>query len=447
MAGAWDPEYVNYLAAEPMYPGVPSYEEDEFDYQGDWMTEAKKGATLGADISYALMNNLLDPRVFQPISSYEPVDARGHRTLEKWKQGTPYQQYVADRFDQGWGSGQIRSELENWAADPTTFTQEDGSPGDPEVLSAILGDLPRYYARDPNNPDSPITRTTQPDFDRVDDDLQNLEGMIQSDPQFDIIDENGNPVKVTSEDSPMTKKARALGYYNTPDQMYDPWEFAPEGVTPETDAALEVARRKAATDMAWQGGVALPEAIKDRDAQAERYRRFLDVQKPGGRSVADFKVAPSPGGGSGGGFVRNIPQVTDETGNESTGFVRNRIVSPEINPNPNKGFVRNRPQVATPGALGMKRASGRAPVNDPSILAGIIAQQKRKAGEAQARVVKGNLANVAAKKANLVASARAFDARRQQQERQALVQYLAANGRTPFTAEVNARRGGVYGGI
>ena len=438
MPSSWDDQYVNYLADEPMYPSAPSYDEDIQGAEGDYLTQAKKGAGLGADISYALMNGLLDPRVFQPISSFEPVDARGHRTLQNWKQGTPYQQYVADRLEQHWSPSQIRAELESMQVDPTQWG------GDPEVAQSILNELPRRYDKSFNDPNSPLVPTKDPDFGSVDRDVQNLSDMLMGDPQFDTTDENGNPVRVKSEDSPMTEKARALGYYNTPGQPYDPWDFAPAGVTPERDAGLEAEAHKAAINHGYQGGVVLPEAIKARDAQAERYKRFLAVHN---KPAAVIPVTPASIAAA----VQTDPARPKNAGDWGTVVPDATSYLPD---DPEALFWQSEqgkktPSVPTkwPNARPANTVRGKTPVGGPGILMSMIAEERKKAQQTQGKVVKANLSNAQARTAAMVAEAKSAEAKRQQRARQALVEHLARNNRTPFSAEANARSGGVYGGF
>jgi hypothetical protein len=420
MAGPWDEEYINYLAAEPVYPSMPSYDEEELDFQGDYLTEAKKGAGLGADISYALMNGLLDPRVFQPLTSYEPVDARGYRTLQKWKQGTPYQQFVADKLEQGWGSGQIRNELQQMAIDPMSWAGQD-----PELAQAIIAELPRAYTQNFNDPSSPLTPTNQPDFARVDEDVQNLEGMIMSDPEY-TIGPDGAPVRVKTEDSPMTEKARALGYYNTPGQAYDPWEFAPQGVTPEGDRAAVAravgssidlgfadANKQVTRQASGRAGTELSRWLKTvgEEQAIQQGRPEIDMTP-----VTDFPVPNiNPYGGS---FAGGSFRPT--SGSSGTFTPRGNNFVPPVG------------QVSGPMAP------------DHSAL---LEEAKLKNRVAKAMDAKMREAAWGQRQQAIAASDASRNAIQGQRMRQALVEHLARNNRTPFTDEVNRRNAGVYGGF
>lgn len=259
-----DDAYIQMLLDAGNPASTVSLDEDFQDFQGDWMTNTKKGASLAADPSFLITNNLMDYGAFDPLSSYEPVEARGYRRLSQWKQGNPYQQWVAGQLDAGQPASSILAALQKKVAQPTT-----------EQDQAIISYLPTGTFFDQ---DAGKNIDTGPDMRTISDELKGLETDIASDPSF-VIGPDGNPATVTTEDSPMTKKLRSLGYASTPGTPYDPYSLAPAGVTPERDAGLQAARERAAADMAWTGTVA-PMARTAADKEQEAYRRFLKEALP-----------------------------------------------------------------------------------------------------------------------------------------------------------------------
>lgn len=207
----------------PRMPDPIGLPNDAVDDLGGWMTNISKGSNLGTDLDYLIQNNLLDYGAFDPITTYEAVDAPGRRRLEQMMaSGDPLQMFIARGFQSGQDANGVMTELQKKLA------MEDA---DADILRSRLP-----QSLDPDSPDAP-------DMFAVRDTLQSIESSLFSDPQGEMID--GQFMTSSTNDSPAREALLRAGYLNMPGETYDPWVFAPEGVTPESEQAIYDDERRA----------------------------------------------------------------------------------------------------------------------------------------------------------------------------------------------------------
>jgi hypothetical protein len=401
------------------------------------MTQASKGGNLGTDLDFLIQNDLLDYGAYDPLTSYEPVDAPGLRRMTQWSQGSPYQQYVAEWFRGGRSANELLTDLQSMVAQPS---------GD-EFETAILQSMPKGQFYDEAT--SQYTMTDQPDMRAVGDELRSFENDVLSDPQY-TLGPDGQPVTATTEDSPARQALLEAGYTTTPGQGYDPYSFAPAG-TMERDQETLAARGPAQAALV-KAAVEQPLALLDQKRAAIAYQQWLARLEPEGGAGAGPQGAVMPGGAA------TSPAIN----RNATGSIFDRparVGSPAIN--------RNAPLIDRPARVGgstgprdnstpiMQRGprvgarggspSGAPPLLDRESSQGLTAGFKREAGEAQARSLLARRNEMAAEDANVAASDQLLLARRAAAMRQSLADHLLRQGRSPFDDERNRSNAAIYG--
>jgi hypothetical protein len=494
MADAFDDAYVQYLLGQMQGPNIPSYDEDLLKDQGTWMTQASKGGNLSTDLDYLMSAGLLAPGAYDPVTSFDPVDAPGYRLIQQWKGGSDYEQYLASQFEMGKSANEILADLQRIVADP----------GDDPTAQAISASLPRYYAQDPLT--NELTVTEQPDMRAVGDELRRYESTILSDPQY-TIGPDGQPMMPTTEDSAARQAALEAGYVSTPGQGYDPYSFAPAGTYEEDQRILEARKQAAGSRVEGYTNQAIEFAKNKRTQDA--YQSFLaaldnptpagaraggpdrqgnpDIPERGGLADDAARFIDSPGEHLGNflsrlpGRATQLPGIMDRTTENVAGALDRQFGDPieEVGsgqrdivlngsygsgnswslgiPDRLTGGGGAQPQGLTGANDGDRgwsgwsagsRAQSALPTREAilnQVLGGMRAGARRAAGEAQGRNYQAHIARRQAEEADIAASDQLVLARRRQAARQALANQLLAQGRSPFQDEVNRRNQAIYG--
>lgn len=216
--------YKRWLASQQGGPaaggGEPLYlPDDSVSDLGSWMTNISKGSNLGTDMDYLIQNNLLDYGAYDPITTYERGDAPGRRRLQQMENsGDPFQEFIAQGFLSGADANGVMRQLQLVISEPDNV--------DGQILAASI---PRRY-------DDQGVITDVPDMGAVRSQLLNIESSVLGDPMGEMID--GQFMTSSTEDSPAMQALFKAGYTTRPGETYDPYSFAPAGVTRETDQAI-----------------------------------------------------------------------------------------------------------------------------------------------------------------------------------------------------------------
>ena len=269
--GAVDPNILQAMMNYQVAPSPPSTNKDWQKAQGSYLTNLSKGANAVTDLDTQISLGGLSPGAFAPMTTLDPVDAPGARQLAQWRQGSPYQKFIAAGFDAGKSANQIFTELQKVVADPS----------DPTAQS-IRAELPRMtpYYDDRGHlvqPDPGPDGLPLPDMRLAGDEIRGFESNIQGDPEFQMV--NGQPMSATTKDSPARQALLDAGIVSDPQAGYDPYMFAPSGVTPESDAKIADTLKRwgpvnEARDTLYQT------AATDAAAADEAYRKFLTPRSP-----------------------------------------------------------------------------------------------------------------------------------------------------------------------
>lgn len=494
-----------YLADQDMYGTLPSLSPDIQDLQGDFFTTAKQGATLAADPSFLITNQLLDPGTFSPLSSYEPVETPGASLLARWRSGNPYQQWAASQFDSGQPVSTMLAQLAKMVAQPADATQQE-----------IISYLPPGVQYDEITGES---KQTGPDLRLIGDELRGVETAVFNDPQNTVIDPTtGLPSTITTEDSPMTKKLRSLGYVSTPGDSYNPYDFAPQGVTPESDALLEEMRVRTGLQEGLERGryqgevnragrlrdqyqklLAEPVAPLDFTSDASVPDNRAPLQKlfgMGDSALSDVNDAASDFGGRAVNAVGNAVQWPFRSGDnpadfgingDAAGSYLNELLpagdrdtrdwsgQPGVVHDPGMGrpdlvdydanaarIRAKRGEAPLPGRTvagpGVAAAPGRNSVNVGAMMRqqlgqlggnvnrGVDLARLQAQRKAQVGALVRQQAQAAKAKGNAINSENAaWEAVRQDAMRRQMIQGMEAQGRTKFGDEVQRRMAGIYG--
>jgi hypothetical protein len=224
--------YKQWLASQQGGPaaggGEPLYlPDDSVSDLGSWMTNISKGSNLGTDMDYLIQNNLLNYGAYDPITTYEQGDAPGRRQIQRLMQGTPYQQAIAAALEMNGG-------------DPTaafaTVQQIIANPQDDNDL-AVIASAPKAYDETSGE------LTDRVDVRAVRDQLTGLGASLMSDPMGEMV--NGQFMTSSTEDSPAMQALFKAAYTTRPGEGYDPYSFAPQGTSYDSDLALMDAERQA----------------------------------------------------------------------------------------------------------------------------------------------------------------------------------------------------------
>ncbi|HUW02462.1 MAG TPA: hypothetical protein VMW08_08950 [Acidimicrobiales bacterium] len=229
MGSSIDEEYIRYLLGTPD-AGLSPIGSDELKDQGSWMTQLSKFGNANTDLDTLIAMGILPPNAYDPMSVTEPVDAPGYRQVQEWRNGSPFERYVATAIEFKSPSEIIR-EIQSLANGdvPEGFSPEDAQ--------SIVGTIPLrvdYHTGE---------MTDLPDLQYVQDQVLNLDKLRSSDPDY-TLDANGMPVFTTQEESPAMKAAIEAGYTTTPGQPFDPYDIAPMGQY-EADLAQKSAAEEA----------------------------------------------------------------------------------------------------------------------------------------------------------------------------------------------------------
>ncbi len=453
MASTYDPAYIDWLMNDTQYSGMPSYEEDVWKDQSSWMTPASKGGNLAMDPEFLITSGLVDPGAFQPITSFDPVDAPGYQLKNRWKQGSAYEQYLAGQFEMGKTANEILADIQRFAANP----------GDDPIARDVVASLPPFIHYDEQTGQQTVT--SQPDMRAVGDELRKFESVINSDPTGYTVDPTtGQPMMPTTEDSPMRLALLKAGIVNMPGEAYDPYSFAPAGAR-EQDAAtmtdfVKANAARAATDIGASTDMA------KRDAAQKAYQTWLRRIDPAELTASglvpptkeidpytldDWSSKSAPGGGAlDPGIARARRIIADHRAADDSGGDFGPIQPEGVTfyKGKGKGKQLDRLQVAQAHGLDMGSrgpATSARPAGQMRGAQALTAAMRRAAGEAQTQVIKNVALQRAAKRTGNDASNAAYYAQRQQAERQALAQQLLAAGRSPYDDEMNRRRAAVFG--
>lgn len=208
-------------AGEPLY--LPN---DNVSDIGSWMTNISKGSNLGTDMDYLIQNNLLNYGAYDPITTYERGDAPGLRRLQQMRQGNPYQVALASAMD---ATG-------NDAIAAFNIIQKAIANPQDEDQASLINYIPKRY-------DDQGAITEASDMAAVRSQLADIERSVLSDPMGEMID--GQFMTSSTEDSPAMQALFKAGYTTRPGEGYDPYSFAPQGTSYESDFALMDAERQA----------------------------------------------------------------------------------------------------------------------------------------------------------------------------------------------------------
>jgi hypothetical protein len=206
---------------EPLY--LPN---DTVSDLGSWMTNISKGSNLGTDLDYLMQNNLLDYGAYDPVTTYERGDAPGLRRLQQMRQGNPYQVALASAM---YNTG-------NDAIAAFNIIQRAIANPQDEDQASLINYIPKRY-------DDQGVITEAPDMAAVRSQLADIERSVLSDPMGEMID--GQFMTSSTQDSPATQALFKAGYATRPGEAYDPYSFAPQGTSYDSDLALMDAERQA----------------------------------------------------------------------------------------------------------------------------------------------------------------------------------------------------------
>ena len=274
--GAVDPNILEAMLAYSVAPTTPSVDEDWQSAQGKYLTQLSKGGNAVMDLDTMISSGMLPAGAFDPMTTMEPVDAPGERQLANLRSGSPYQQWLAGKLDLKWNSGRILAELSKMVADPVAYSAIE--PEAPNIVGELPPMLPYYDEKtkkmvDPRGPDgAPL-----PDLRAAGDEIRGFESAVQGDPEHTMV--NGMPVTATTEDSAAMKAWHDAGFVSDPTAGYDPYMFAPAGVTPESDQQLadSEARWAKSKEVAGQNFDAGRSASTAAD---KAYRDWLKMMEP-----------------------------------------------------------------------------------------------------------------------------------------------------------------------
>ena len=264
---AVDPNILRAMMNYQQDPGLDFADEDVLSDQGKMLTQLSKYGNAGTDLDSMLMLGGIQPGAYDPITTLDPVEAPGARQLAQMRTGGPYQKWLAAETDAGKKPNQILLDIQKIIADPTTHPSG----------SLIVGDLPTQMIQPKQGGPYVIDPAGTPDVLAIRDEIEGLHKAINSDPDYQMV--NGQPMSATTKDSPARQALLDAGIVSDPQAGYDPYMFAPSGVTPESDAKIADTLKRwgpvnEARDTLYQT------AATDASAADEAYRKFLTPRSP-----------------------------------------------------------------------------------------------------------------------------------------------------------------------
>jgi hypothetical protein len=455
------------LYAQPWLGYDDKNEPGSLQSQGTYQTNLKKGAGLTMDPAFILGLGTsaggYSQDAFNPTPYFRPVQANGQRLAQRWaSSGDPLQGLIAARALQGAGPGIIEAEILTALEDP-----------DPKN-DALRKAIPPSYFKDPTSINGQMVKSDQPDYQFLRDQITLLTGEMAKDSGLwdgETIDpETGEPAAVGYEDSVAQQALTRGGFTANPYETYDPYSFAPEGVTFDTDReklagsrTANKAQRAARVDVRTkeqmlrellkgqtlpQYGPEVPIGATTPAAAPATATLQQGIQQRAAQPAAPFVADPNYSGPS----FEATPK----------GYVSKRQAEDDLSEytiNPSTGAViSNRPESrlapssrATSGGDGSRffgssraRAGGGGGGGAPGVREVEAFEKKRKEAERAVQVARRN--NMKAHKERGVAA----DARTQAiwaaKNRQRMVEELLAAGHGPFMDQMRARQANAWPG-
>jgi hypothetical protein len=460
MAGEYiDPAMLQYLmeaeaaGADPWLDQTDTYnpyvlpiasdsKQGTLDEQGSRLTQLNKANNMMLNPGFVLSLGAgaggASREAFNPVTTYQPVKVAGRTKLNQWRDdGDPVHSFVYDAVvNRGWSEQQVQSAIRKVIADPNHPDHQ-----------AFMEAIPPEIVTDQVT--GATTASKNPDLKYVTSDVNSLYSALANDDPWDgqtVDPTTGQPAMALQEDSPLMKSLKEAGFSATPYDTYDPYGFAPQGVTPESDAAAQTHAQKMNNVVRSTGEVARSQNERMTEMLLGKYDRGATPAGPAAPSVAAQSQTPdvmqqTP---QRGGWADDLDRATrDPLG--AIGNVLGKLSPSSLDRNigdPIESLF-NRgggDQVDQPAQRqGVTRSRGPGPQSKPTGLDPAVRKRM------EAEFAKANRAHMKAAGTGIVARNEAAQARFGQQQRQAMVEQLLAAGHSPFADQMRARQQQAWG--
>jgi hypothetical protein len=457
MAGEYiDPAMLQYLmeaeaaGADPWLDQTDTYnpyvlpiasdsKQGTLDEQGSRLTQLNKANNMMLNPGFVLSLGAgaggASRDAFNPVTKYQPVKVAGRSKLNQWRDdGDPVHSFVYDAIVNKKWSEQVQAAIRKIILDPE---QPDHQ--------AFMEAIPPEITTDPIS--GATVASQNPDLKYVTSDVSGLYSALANDDPWDgqtIDPTTGQPAMAQQEDSPLMQQLKEAGFTATPYDTYDPYGFAPEGVTPESDAAAQTNAQKMNNVVRSTGEVAR--------SQNERMTEMLlgkfDTTPPSPAApkypTSDTQPAAPAGPAGPTGIDRALEKTPERGGwaddfarfiDEPMAYLNQAVPSDYYYPEDQTAGVSN---VKPPSGVTQSRGPGPQAKPQPRLDPAV-----RKRMEAE--FAKANKAHMKAAGTGIVARNEAAQARFGQQQRQAMVEQLLAAGHSPFADQMRARQQQAWG--